>query len=308
MVSMTKQNTTSPILPYLNLLAVYLIWGSTYFAVKICISGSAHITSIQLQAIRLSCAGLLLAIYAFATTGQPKNINIKTIFVCFLTGGLLWVLGNGLATFVARYATSSFIVMCMGLIPLWTVLIESIISRQWPDKKQSVALILGLVGLIVMLFPTFEQQHDVEIIQHGKVIFVLCLLMLAGLSWALGTNIQRRQKTTLPTAWIVSFQSIGAAFLLIILALLDGQPLSLSFDLNQVMALGFLVIFGSIVAMIAFQKVIRFFTPTIASTFAYVNPLVGMLLGAVVLHEHIALLSIAGFMIILLSLWIAMKK
>lgn len=304
----TSADTGSPgSWAYLHLLVVYLVWGSTYLAVKICLSGPEAATPWQLQAARLGCATLLLAAYAWFMYGLPKRPERAAIITGTTSGILLWVLGNGLATWVAQDTTSSFIVMCMGLIPLWMVTIESLMTRKWPTRRAMLGLVAGLVGLVVMVAPTLQSAPDMAIIRPGQELPVLASVLAGGAFWAWGSSLQRRQPDGLPAAWIATLQMGAATVLLLAIAAFEQGPLPSMPAPRQWLAFGFLVICGSILAMISFQKVIRHFPPSVASTFAYVNPLVGMLLGAWLLHEPVHGLSIVGFAIILGSLWLVLR-
>ena len=103
---------------YVHLLVVYLVWGSTYFAVKIALHGETALTPLAMQTWRNWFAGLLLVALAFATSRRLPRLGWREGMLCAVSGILMWVLGNGLSTLASRHAASTFIVMAMGMTVL----------------------------------------------------------------------------------------------------------------------------------------------------------------------------------------------
>ncbi|MGE8051391.1 DMT family transporter [Pseudomonas monteilii] len=284
-----------------HLSVVYVVWGSTYFAVKLCLLGGGGITPTQLQCGRLGAAALIFAVFAYFHHGWPVSLSARTVALGSVTGVLMWVLGNGLTTVAAQYSTSSLVVMCMGAIPLWSLALNSVISRTWPTRLTLLALLLGFIGLALVVSPSLAGKNS-TIIRSGYEYVTLGLLVIAGLTWSLGSHLQKSRKNSLPAAWFAALQLGVASLVLFVQAAIDPQPFEGSYDVTQWLAFGYLVVFGSVLAFFSYIYVNNEFSPAISSTFAYVNPIVGMGLGFTFLSEAIQLISVAGFVLILASL------
>lgn len=296
-----------PPMAYVHLMIVYVVWGSTYLAVKVCLTGPAAVTVLQLQTGRLWGATVLLAATAWALSGPPPRLRRSDLTTCVVTGILMWVTGNGLSTLTSRHATSSFIVMALGTIPLWIMAIECLMRRSLPDRRQAGALLLGLFGLGLVVGPALDSTHG-KIVDPGYGLLTVLLLMVGGMSWALGTVLQRPLAGRLPAPWAASYQTLTAAIILSFLTFAEGAAVPHGPSTAQLAAFAFLAVFGSAVSLIAYLTVIRSFSPIVASTFAYVNPLVGMGLGHVVLGEDIAPVSLVGLTIVLFSVGIVLTR
>lgn len=300
-----------PTTRYVSLALIYVIWGSTYLAVRVVV-GDGALTPLQLQLLRctaatLLCAALVLARRLLAranpttevpaTPTRPAPTRVRHALVAMGSGVLLWTLGNGLTTVAAPDAASSFIVMSMGTIPLWTVAVDAVLTRRLPSRRVAAAVLVGFAGLVLVLAPGLTSG---SIITPGRGGPVMVLLMVSALTWTLGTVVQERVGGHFDIWELSAWQYLGGTLTLLVPVLVAGVPLRPgAVRALQWVAFGFLVLFGSLVAMAAYSVVLRSFSPAVASTFAYVNPLVGIALGAVFLHETIAAVSLAGLVVVL---------
>lgn len=294
---------------YFHLFIVYVVWGCTYFAVKIALTGPALITPVQMQSLRMWLGAGLLALVTWMTAGIPRGVTRRDLALCATTGILMWVTGNGLATLSARHANSSFIVMALGTIPLWSVALECLAARTMPNRRVVLPLLMGLAGLALVLAPALASAHG-AVVQPGHAVAVILMLVGAGITWSLGTVLQRPLADRLSPGWIATFQMATAAMVLTLLAGLEHAPFPLhGYGMAQLLAFAFLVVFGSVISLSSYVIVTRSFSATVASTFAYVNPIIGMVLGFVFLRESIAPLSLAGFGVVLASVtWVLRRK
>ncbi|MBM9401616.1 EamA family transporter [Gluconacetobacter azotocaptans] len=294
-----------PMGAYGHLLAIYLIWGSTYLAVKLCLSGPAPLSPLHLQVLREGCGALLLACITAVRHGGPGRLSWREAGLCALTGILMWVGGNALATSCAPYAHSGFIVMAMGTIPLWCTLLDCVLNRARPTPRVLAALPLGLGGLVMVVAPALSGQG--AIVTRHPVVVVL-VLQLAAVTWALGTVLQRRLAGRLRPGWTAAIQMGVAALILGGASSAGGWSVPAHVGATQAASFAFLVIFGSVVAPASYIVVLRSFSPEMASTFAYVNPVVGVLLGWMVLGERPAALALAGMAVVLGSIALMMRR
>lgn len=287
-----------PVSAYLHLLIVYLVWGSSYLAIKLCVSGPTAWAPLQLQTARMWCAALALGAISLFLHGAPQRLSLRDLGLCAVTGVLMWVGGNGLSTFSAQHASSGFIVMAMGAIPLWTVLLSALLERRRPGAVPLAALGIGLFGLGLVFLP--EMLGDARSsIDPALRTAVLLALVGAGLSWSLGTILQKPLGTRLPPSWAATWQMLAASLALTGLAAWNGVTVPVAASPVQIGAFAFLVILASVVCLMSYLIVVRSFAPQISSTFAYVNPVVGLVLSWLVLDERAAPLSLLGILVII---------
>ncbi|TDC72371.1 DMT family transporter [Streptomyces hainanensis] len=220
----------------------------------------------------------------------------RTRALAALSGVLMWAAGNGLATYSAAYASSSFIVMAMGTIPLWTVATEAVLTRTPPSRRVLGALGVGFLGLGLVVAPGL---FSADILEPDHAAVTILMLVGGGATWATGTAIQKRVAPAFTIPSLAALQFTAAALVLAGPALAVGVPRPDHVGAAQWAAFGYLVVFGSAISLSAYAVVVRTFSASVASTFAYVNPVVGVLLGTVVLREDIAPVSILGLLVVL---------
>jgi drug/metabolite transporter (DMT)-like permease len=290
---------------YSHLAVVYIVWGSTYLAVKICVSGPPALSPIQLQTWRMWFAGALLMGMSLLYGGFPTKIGMRDLLICGITGTLMWVFGNGLATLASRHAASGFIVMTMGIIPVWTTLIGSIMSRTVPSRAMLLGILIGIIGLGFVVVPP-ALSLGTSPVEAGYAGWAALILCLGGLTWSLGSILQRPLLGRLTPQASAALQMLSAAIVLTVIAKVHGDALvpTSPISLRQILAFAFLVVFGSAICLISYIKVIKSFSPAAASTFAYVNPLVGVALGWAFLGELPAMGALFGIVLILLGVFL----
>jgi drug/metabolite transporter (DMT)-like permease len=290
-----------------NLLIVYIVWGSAYFAVKITVTGPPTIAPLQLQTWRMWAASVLLISIGLFRTRRFPTLSAKQIAICAASGILMWVTGNGLATLASRHAASGFIVMAMGMIPIWTTLISSAIDRTPPSRNVVVGLVIGLFGLFLIVGPPVFLAGSASV-ETGYAVWLAFVLCAAGLTWSIGCLIQKPLFAATSPVWAAGLQTLSAAIVLTVVSWTSETSLLPPIDMApvQLTAFLYLVIFGSVASLLAYIAVMKIYPPTVASTFAYVNPLIGVVLGWAVLGEQPALISLIGIAVILVGVSVIM--
>jgi drug/metabolite transporter (DMT)-like permease len=283
------------LLPYLALIAVCIIWGTTYLALRI---GVLHFPPFLFTAIRQTIAGFLLIafMFAIAKTEMPSKKNIINQAI----GGLFMIsFGNGLVAWAEMHIPSGIAAIICSLMPILVILINVSVNR---EEKPNVPIMLGVaLGLsgIIMIFG--EHINDFS----SQYILGVIMTFTAVLSWAAGS------------IWIKKHNSKSNPFLNAGLQMFFGGvflfPLSLAFDdltavtwsTEAVYSLLYLIVFGSIIAYTCYSYALRNLPMTIVSLYAYVNPLVAVVLGWFVLNEKLnmqigiaILITVAGIYIV----------
>jgi drug/metabolite transporter (DMT)-like permease len=286
----------STYLPYLALAAVCIIWGTTYLALRIAVQ---HFPPLLFTAIRQSIAGLLLIgfMFAFVRPAWPSRAHILRQAI----GGFLMIsIGNGLVAWAEMEIPSGIAAIICSLMPVMVILINLTINQ---EEKPTLPIVFGtLLGLggIVMVF----SEHLSEF-SRPEYITGIALIVLAVLGWAIGS------------IWIKKYPSDTNPFVNAGFQMFFGGlwlfPFSLAFDDLSVVrwsgeafySLVYLIAFGSIIAYASYLYALKKLPMTIVSLYAYVNPLVAVVLGWIVLNEKLnlkiglaILITVAGIYIV----------
>jgi drug/metabolite transporter (DMT)-like permease len=244
------------------LAALYIIWGTTYFAIKVAITGLAPFFIVG---TRFTTAGLV--VLAFQRLRGQRLPTAREWRAAALIGFLLLVVGNGSVTIAERWVSSGATVALGSILPLATALWSGLFGR-WPRRNEWVAIALGGVGAAIML-----TGRDLSANLTGT------LVILTGVtSWSFGTVISKHVPVPAgPTGFGAELFAAGIMGLVLSLAL--NEPWGLPQTASVWCAWGYLVVFGSLVGFSAFRYLVERVSPTLASTYAYVNPPVGLLVG-----------------------------
>jgi drug/metabolite transporter (DMT)-like permease len=140
----------------LNLIVVYLVWGSTYLFIRLTVQEGSGFPPFAMAASRTLCASAILFVLAkgFGHWSRPSGPELRVLIV---SGLLLWLGGNGLVTYAERHANSGYAALVVGTTPLWPVIVESILERQAPSFLLVLSLLIGFSGLAVLVTPVLKQ-------------------------------------------------------------------------------------------------------------------------------------------------------
>ncbi len=275
----------------LALVTVYILWGSTYLGMRLAI---ATIPPFLMAASRHFIAGTLL--YAFARLRgaprpQPRHWRSAAII-----GALLLVVGNGGVVWAEQRISSGMASLLICSEPMWIVLFAWLRRDGRRPRPQVVfGLLVGLAGLALLVRPGHAGGAAVDPLG-------VAALLLASISWAAGSLYV--QRATLPSSPLLatSMQMLCGGGLLFLVGALSGEPAH--FALSQVsassaLAVLYLVVFGSLIGYTAYTWLLRSAPPVLVSTYAYVNPVVAVLLGWALLHEPVTGAMLFGAAVIL---------
>jgi drug/metabolite transporter (DMT)-like permease len=276
----------------LHLIVVYLVWGSTYLAIRIAVREGSGFPAFTMAGLRVIAASLILFAWS-GITRKGLRVGRRELGVLLTSGILLWVGGNGLVSWAERRAESGYSALIIAALPIWVAIMESIIDRRPPTLRLLGALLIGLAGVAVLNGPVILSGSDQD-------IFAAIALVTAAISWGLGAIFQRRKALSLEPDVSSGYQQLFGGVGLFLAATLTGEPSPTPIPEAWV-AWGYLVIFGSVLAFTSFLKALRLLPTNIVMTYAYVNPVVAVILGRVILDEPITPWTIAGSMLIILG-------
>jgi drug/metabolite transporter (DMT)-like permease len=273
---------------------IYFVWGSTYLAIRV---GVREIPPFLMAGMRFLVAGIIL--YAWMRARGTPSPTAREWRSAALLGVLIFVFDYGLLFWAERRVPSGIAAVMLATIPVFMTLSEIwIIKTQRLSARLGAALITGIAGVAVLVNPS-GSFGDVPIDTPGA-----CALIVAAISWSLASALTR--KVPLPTAKTMSsgIQMLAGGVLLTLAATLLGE--FRGFRMQAVsarawLALAYLIVAGSIVAFTAYVWLIHHESPTKVGTYAYVNPMVAILVGYFLGGEKIGLRTIVGSVLVLLS-------
>ncbi len=274
-------NSKSDNKAFIALAIVSFFWGTTYLASRI---GAQEMPGLFLAAIRQFVSGSILLVYFFFIKGYPLP-DKATLRKIFTQGIFMLVLGNGLSTWSVQYISSGLAAIIAALIPLLVVLFSMLLLK---NASFTFIMILGLlIGLAGITAIFYEYLDDLLNPQYAFGI----ILNLAAIScWAFGTVYTSKNDLQIDVLYGVGWQMFLAGCVLLPLSYLLGQ----ASDLKEVHADGFLslaylILVGSLLCYSAYVYSIRHLPPSQASIYAYINPIIAVFLGWLVLKERLNL-------------------
>jgi len=268
---MTAQAHTSPAKIALGFAAVYILWGSTYLGIRFAV---ASLPPFFMAGIRHLIAGLLLyAIMRRRGAPRPTLANWRS---ATLLGGLLLLGGNGLVSAAEETVPSGITALMVAAVPFWMVLLNALEKRTAPRLSVLMGLVLGVVGLAILVFPTGGHAPD-----HVDPVGI-AMLVAATFSWGVGSLYAHRAEMPSSTFLGIGMEMLAGGALLTLTGFLTGEGATLhlaAITSKSLLALGYLVIFGSLLGFSAYVWLLKVTTPARASTYAFVNPVIAVLLG-----------------------------
>ena len=268
--------------------AIYLIWGSTYLAIKVAIES---VPPFLMTGVRFLLAGG--ALYAWSVLRPPVQSNnaaparpatAKAWRDAFLVGALMIVGGTSLVGWAELFVPSGITSLILATTPLWMVLLDGASNGRAPSGRVLVGVMIGLGGLAILIGPSLASPGDgVNLLGAGA-------LTLASLTWTIGALYSRKIPHVGSSTRTTGMQMIAGAVLSIVIGVAIGELDQFSVSAitgKSLVAIAYLVVAGALVAFSAYVWLMRVSTPSRVATHAYVNPVVAVLLGWAVLGEAV---------------------
>ena len=267
------------------LLIVYVVWGSTYLGIAVMIETMPPLLA---AGVRYGTAGLimLVALVAHARwrssnepAERPTRAHVRSAFII---GSLLLLGGNGGVVLAELRIPSGIAAVLVATVPIWLAVFDAIVTRQRPSPLVIGGLVAGIAGVAVLLVPV-EGLDDLDPIG-------ILLVLGAAISWAIGSLYARH--APLPRSGLLgtALEMMAGGVVLVAAGTLLGEVGRTDvtqFSLSSILAIAYLVVFGSIVAFTAYTWLLANVPVSTVGTYAYVNPIVAVALGALILGEPI---------------------
>jgi drug/metabolite transporter (DMT)-like permease len=271
----------------LALFSLYVIWGSTYLGIRLALESYPPFL---LAGVRFLIAGsLLLTVLKIRGVALPTGRQWLNAAV---TGCLLLGMGNGLVCYAEATVSSGIAAVAVASMPLFAATFAGLYG-QWPTRYESLGLGVGFMGVIVL---------NLGAGLAGSRIGAIALILAAS-AWAFGSVWSKRQDMP-KGAMNTAAQMLCGSAALLVAAYLHGERWPAHPTVRATLAVGYLIVFGSIIAFSAYLYVLKTVRPALATSYAYVNPPVAVLFGVVLLGETVGPFDLAGMAIILVGVGI----
>jgi len=264
---------------YAAWIAICIIWGTTYLAIRV---GVTELPPMLFAGIRWIIAGLILITFLKLTGRRFPSINdIKHIAI---VGIALLGIANGLVVVVEQWIPSGLAALLISTLPFWMVGFEKVTQKGPKINFYTITgLLIGIAGVFLIFGKDFNFLMD-----DNNLLGVLCL-MGAVISWSLGSIYSKYKKINVDPLTSATFQMLIAGTLQATLGLSLGELSSLTISVDGILATAYLILFGSIFGYASYIYAISHLPLSLVSTYAYVNPVIAIFLGWLILNEDINL-------------------
>ncbi len=269
---------------WLAFAAVCFFWGTTFMVIRI---GVTSFPPFLMAGFRHSIGGILICSY-FLIKGYSIP-PLKSLKVFAINGFLMLVIGNGLVTWAEIYVSSGLAALICSLTPIWIVAFTALSGHREKLTLQVIA------GLAICLTGQFLIFHDnMKDFANRDYTLGIIFILIANASWALGSVYAKNHKSEVNPLFGAGIQMIVGGFILDVFGTFMGEWSQMHPEKDAIIALAYLVIFGSVIAYGAYMYILKHMPATIVSTYAYLNTVVAVLLGWLWLDEKLnAVMAIA---------------
>ena len=287
-------------LAYIAFVTVCIIWGTTYLGIHVALE---TVPVLLVAGLRWMFAGLVMSALMLATgRGLPKP---RLWGPLALLGFLMNIVGNGFVVYAQQFVASGLTAVLIATTPFWSALIERLLPNGERFSKRSLAgLALGFSGIVVLVWP--ELTHG----GAGGRQFVIGVIaiQLACVGWVVGTSYARRHELGDNPFRSTALQMVFSGIMLLTAATAHGDWAELSFTPRTIAAMLYLSVAGSLIAYSAYIYAIQHLPLQLVSLYAYINPIIAVALGTLLLSEPLSARILAAAALVLAGTWIVGRR
>ncbi|MDQ7037029.1 MAG: drug/metabolite exporter YedA [Anaerolineae bacterium] len=279
-IKLTLHNISIPVL--LALLIVYIVWGSTYLVIRFTIDS---IPPFMLTGGRSFLAGISLVAIALM---RKQTIPSKAqTWNAILVGAIMFGGGAGLVAFSEKWVESGLTALGVAATPIWAAIFVGLWGK-WPNRLEWIGLLIGLIGIVIL---------NMENGMRGNPIGAMALIV-GPMMWAFASMWSRR--LNMPDGFMsAAFQLLGGAFVLVFISYFTGESMTTFPTKQAVFGFFYLTIISSLITFTAYIYLVRTVRPSLATSYAYVNPVIAVMLGVFFADESITTTGIVAMIVIL---------
>ncbi|MES2575531.1 MAG: EamA family transporter [Bacteroidota bacterium] len=280
-------------LPILAVCWVSFFWGTTWLASK---EAVRHMPALQMAGIRQFIGGILYVMYfLYIKAPWPKGKQWKTIFTLAI---LNFVLSNGLSTWGVKYISSGLGAIIGAIFPLWIVFI-TLFRGEKIARLSILGLIISFTGVCVVFYDYLNDFLEPDF------RFGIFVSIVSTITWAFGSLYTRKKATSFNPYFSLGLQMVISSTIILAITGATGTGISLTeIPANSWWAIGYLTVIGSVLTFIAFIYALQNLPPEISSIYAYINPVVAVLLGTIIFEEPLTTAIAIGGAITLFGLYL----
>jgi drug/metabolite transporter (DMT)-like permease len=273
---------------YAAWLAVCFFWGTTYLAIRVAVESYPPAL---MAGVRFVLAGMiLLPFLIWRGHSLPRR---RELLDSAIVGIALLTVANGLVVWAEQWVSSGITALVLATLPFWVVAIEAVLPNGERIGTLKIAgILIGFAGLFLLLSPDLRGPVDPNYVNG------ILALLIAPLSWAAGSTYSKYRRSDASPLMAASFQMLLAGAVLVMIGILSGEHSSLLFDPRGLLAILYLLIFGSIVGYVCFVYALNKLPSTTVSLYAYINPIIAVVLGKIVFDERLDWTVVAGTAVI----------
>jgi drug/metabolite transporter (DMT)-like permease len=285
---------------YLAWISVCLVWGTTYLAIRIALE---TFPPALLGGIRFTIAGLILALLLVA-----RGVPLPTLAAwpaLAVMGALMISVGNGFVVWGEQWVPSGIAAVIVASLPFWTAAVEAFL----PDGERMSARMLagmsiGFAGILVLVWP------DLTVTRGSGSMFTLGAagILLAPFGWALGSSYAKRQPKESNPFVASAMQMLFGGLLMVIVGTARGEWSMLSWTTRTLVAEVYLIVVGSFAGFAAYIYALKYLPLSTVSLYAYVNPLIAVLLGTLILDEPFGLRIVGASLLVLAGVAVVRQR
>lgn len=287
-------------LAYVAWITVCIVWGTTYLAIRVALE---TVPVFLLAGIRWFAAGVILAGILVAT---GRRLPGRALWgALLLLGFLMNVLGNGFVVWGEQYVPSGLTAVVIATVPFWSVGIEALLPKgEKFSARAMTGLLIGFGGIVVLVWPDLTMGGA-----SGRA-FVMGVLgiQIACAAWAAGTSYTKRHKIGEDPFATSAMQMIFSGIMLLAIATATGEWSTLTFTARSFAALAYLTVVGSLVAYTAYMYAIKHLPISTVSLYAYINPVIAVVLGSLVLAEPLSPRIFLAAGLVLLGMYVVQSR
>lgn len=277
-------------------LALYIIWGSTYLAN---IFALQTMPPFLMAGIRFLIAGT--ALYTWLIIKGQKKPSMDAFAKSSLSGILMLFVGTGAVVWAEQYLPSGLTAIIVATVPLWFVVLD---KRQWPvyfaNKLIIAGLLIGFVGVLLL----FAGKGSVDFSTNRMNLISALVLLCGSMCWAIGSLYSKYKPVAISTMLKASIQMIAAGIVSLLFSFIlkeHQQIVWQQVSFNSISALVYLILIGSLVGFISYIWLLSVRPPSLVGTYAYVNPIVAVFLGWLIIDEKISMQQVFALSVILVG-------
>jgi drug/metabolite transporter (DMT)-like permease len=295
LASIIMKNQTKAYIAYAF---ICIIWGTTYLAIRVAV---LHYPPYLMAGTRQVLSGLILVAIALMINRQV-DLSRKNIMQQAIIGFLLITMGNGLVTWAEQYIQSGIAALICSTMPISAVLINIVNGKERLNLRVILGMLLGFSGVAVVFHESLNQQASGD---NQIFIIGIIALFVATFSWALGSLFNKRNVDAKNSLFNAGLQVIiGGSFMFIISPFVDHYEHLVLWNEEGFWAVVYLIVFGSVLAYAAYMYALKVLPVGFVTSYAYVNPLVAVLLGSWMLDESLNMYTILAFVMIIMGIFI----